>query len=267
MKLLSSLPAIAASLLLFASCETTSPDERFFPVNDSEFRPQRTVLIEEFTGQTCVNCPNAHTLLGQLEERFNTNNHLGVLSVGIHIPLFGREAPVGFVAPEAEEYSAGVESAPSARINRRTGIINTDKWTGEVLNEILRKSPISFGELTATLNAESWTISISGSVRALESVDNDSKLQLWLVEDDIVKPQLTSDGPIKDYIHHAVFRSAINGVKGEPIELKEHSTTSFEVKDYLLPEYVNLDNLRVVAFVYSDADGVLNATHKHIERK
>lgn len=258
MKILSLLPAAAAAIMMLASCESTPVDERFATVDPTDFEPQRTVLIEEFTGQTCVNCPSAHELLNGLDARFNTDAHVGFIVVGIHYSDFGRPAPDGFVVPECDEYAAGVANAPSARINRRTDIIGTDLWTGALLNEMIRKSSVKFTGMTATLKDSGSKISIEGTVFASETYKN-ARLQLWLVEDDIKKPQLTKDGVIADYNHHAVFRAAINGVKGQAIDLKEKAEASFKIKDYPLPTYVNPENLRVVAFVYTDTDGILNA--------
>ncbi len=256
MKILSSLPAAVAALLLLASCDSIPEDERFVPA-DSSFEPARTVLVEEYTGQTCVNCPGAHILMGDLEAKFNSREHVGIISVGIHIPMFGQAAPKGMVAVEADTYSQGVESAPSARINRRTDPLTTDRWTGSILQELVRKSPIVFTGLTADLTPDGQ-LSVDGKVHSSENL-KDTKLQLWLVEDDIKMPQLKPEGPVADYRHHSVFRAAINGVNGQNIELKEKKETPFHVSGFPVADYVNTDNLRVVAFVYNDADGVLNA--------
>lgn len=256
MKFLSSLPAALGAIMLLVSCESIPENERFIP-DDSSFEPVRTVLVEEYTGQTCVNCPGAHELMANLESKFNSPDNVGIISVGIHIPQFGRPAPAGMVAVEADNYSQGVESAPSARINRRTDPLTTDRWTGAILNELMRKSPIVFTELTADLNADN-TITVAGKVHSADNLA-DTKLQLWLVEDDIEMPQLKPDGPVADYNHHSVFRAAINGVSGSGIELKEKKETPFSVGGFPLADYVNPENLRVVAFVYNDADGVLNA--------
>lgn len=264
MKILSSLLAATAAILTLASCESTPTEKRFVAVDDSSFEPQRTVLIEEYTGQTCVNCPGAHKLLGELEGRFNTANHTGIISVGIHIPNFGRPAPAGLVAPEGQEYSVGVDAAPSARINRRTGVVSTDRWTGAVINEIIRKSPVTFTELNANLKSDGKNISISGKIYAADNIKN-ARLQLWLVEDDIVAPQLLPDGADANYVHHSVFRGAINGINGKQIDLKEKKETAFEVKSYPMADYVNTANLRVVAFVFTDSEGVLNAHHAKIQ--
>ena len=260
MKILSLLPAAAAAILLLASCDSTPESERYTIVDASEFEPQRTVLIEEFTGQTCVNCPGAHELLKELDGKFNTAERVGFITVGIHYSDFGMPVPRGFVTDESDIYAANakVANAPSARINRRTEAIGTDQWTGSLLTEMIRKSSVNFTILTADLNANSNTISINGKIYASESVKN-TRLQLWLVEDDIVAPQMLKDGADPYYVHHSVFRATINGINGQNINLGDKKETEFKVDNYPLPEYVSTDHLRVVAFVYNNDDGVLNA--------
>ncbi|MDE7110380.1 MAG: Omp28 family outer membrane lipoprotein [Muribaculaceae bacterium] len=261
------LAAAAAAIVTLASCESTPADERLI-VDGSSFEPQRTVLIEDFTGQTCVNCPGAHELLSEFEGLLNSPDHVGIIAVGIHIPTFGRPAPTGLVAVEADAYSVGVDNAPSARINRRSfngeTVLNTDKWTGAVMNEIKRKAQIAFTDLTAELTPDGKHVNIHGKVLAQETA-NSARLQLWLVEDDVVKPQMLPNGADAKYVHHSVFRAAINGVNGSKIEIKEKKETPFEQLNYPLAEYVNPANLRIVAFVYTDNDGVLNAAHTKIQ--
>lgn len=263
MKFLSLIPAAAAAILMLASCESTPVDERFVAVDPKDFVPQRTVLIEEFTGQTCVNCPNAHKLLNDLDAKFNVDGHVGFIVVGIHYSDFGLDVPRGFVTPESNKYAADVPNAPSARINRRTDIIGTDLWTGSLLKEMVRKSSVEFDKITASLNSDGSGINIVGTVSASETYTN-AHLQLWLVEDDIVAPQLTEDGADANYVHHAVFRGAINGINGQPISLNANKDTKFK-ENYPLPEYVNKEHLRVVAFVYTAADGVLNAAQTEVK--
>lgn len=254
----------AAAIVSLASCESTPLDERFKPAGDS-FEPQRTVLIEEYTGQKCVNCPEAHKLLKELEARFNSDERVGVISVGIHIPMFGTAAPVGYVAPEADRYSEGVESAPSARINRRTEVLTSDQWTGKLIAEVIRKAPLEIDNLKATLNADGKSIAISGDISVTDEVAK-SKLQLWLVEDDITGLQLLPGNQFDfAYNHHSVFRAAINGINGQDVSLTSGKVTPFEITSYPLADYVTAANLRVVAFVYNDNDGVLNAAHVNVK--
>ena len=67
----------------FSSCDDIAPDERYIPVEKTN--PRRAVLIEDFTGQDCVNCPAAHRIMESLEKQYPEN----VIPVSIHCGEFG----------------------------------------------------------------------------------------------------------------------------------------------------------------------------------
>ncbi len=50
----------------FTACDNIDEDDRFIPVE----RPhsEKTVLIEEFTGARCVNCPDGAAVVAALHE-------------------------------------------------------------------------------------------------------------------------------------------------------------------------------------------------------
>lgn len=270
MKLIKTLSALALPVLAFglAGCEDTIDlNDRYKPVPDSG-EPARTVLIEEYTGIDCKNCPNGHARLAEIEEFYNTPSNLkkgvGVISVGIHIPVFGDPVDQGgFVTPEASNLAPGQTTAPAARVNRRTDVLEIDRWQTAVNSEITRRASVTFPELSATVS--DGKLSVSGIVMA-EAAINDARLQLWIVEDHIIDWQLMPDGKYNDsYEHHAVYRASITGLSGRDIELNRNIATPFEISAYPLHSNWNAANLRVVAFVESDEAGVLNAAQCAIQ--
>lgn len=240
-------------MMLIAAC--SAPEERLIPVGD-DFTPQRGILIEEFTGQGCVNCPKAHDLVKDIEKIFGAEH---IISVGIHIPQFGADAPAGFVTPESRYYGREAESAPSAIINRRSGVVNTDQWLRLIQNDIVTSPKVTFGDFTATTSADG-RLQVSLNISAPKSIT--ARLQFWLVEDDIEAVQmLPGGGSDMAYKHHGVLRCALNGLDGEEYLFPATAV----VKDFALPTFIkNPANLRVVAFVFTEAQGVLNAVQTHV---
>ena len=84
------------------------------------------------------------------------------------------------------------------------------------------------------------------------------KLQLWVVEDGIVASQIDHGSLKKNYVQNHVFRAAVNGTWGEDVtlmpQINQTTTASIAIKDNW-----NAANLHIVAFVYNDKDGVLQA--------
>lgn len=260
------LPLLIAATVLPGCEQRIDPADRFLPVEDSA-EPVRYVLIEEYTGIECKNCPKGHERLAEIEKFYNTAanslNGAGVISVGIHIPVFGDPISIGgFVTPEAAQLAPGQTSAPAARINRRSEVLDLDRWQTAVASEIVRKPSVKFENLKAEFR--NGLLSVTGSAFA-DVLINDARLQVWVIEDDIVDWQLQSDGEYDpNYNHHAVYRCSLTGLEGQNIELNRLSTSDFEFNDQSIPSVCNPDNLRAVVFIETAEAGVLNAGQANV---
>lgn len=238
------------------ACDNIPEDERLIYVKPAAV--SRTVLIEDFTGQRCVNCPNATETIEQLIEQYGDS---GVIAVGIHSGPFAKN-PNGTTLPlwtaEGDEYFShfGAEQQPSGMVNRLR-VCDYVEWGAQVYNEIQKPAPLSI-ELEVDLNKETRTASVTSRMMATDGNVN-GKLQLWLVEDSIVSPQYMPDGrPVVDYVHNHVFRKSINGTWGEDVDMPEGDTrTAFS--SIVIDEAYDIDHLSVVAFVYNNT-GVLQAS-------
>ena len=71
------------SPVLFGSCDEVDEADRYIEVE--QIVPKRTVLLEEFTGQWCMNCPSAHAIVNSLKEQYGES----FISVSIHAGGFG----------------------------------------------------------------------------------------------------------------------------------------------------------------------------------
>lgn len=269
MKTFHKLTLLVAAAFALTGCEQQiDPADRYIPVPNPE--PFRYVLIEEYTGIDCKNCPDGHQRLAEIEEFYNTEanalNGAGVIAVGIHIPAFGDPIEIGgFVTPEATVLAPGQNSAPAARINRRSDVLELDRWQSTVAGEIIRKPPVKFETLTAEFS--NGTLSVTGSVTTEDQL-NDTRLLVWVVEDDIIDWQLQADGKYnKEYNHHAVYRCSLTDLDGEPIVINRNSSSEFKLLNKEIPSVCNPENLRVVAFIETDEAGVLNAFQTDVTNK
>lgn len=244
------------------SCQDTIEpgEERYTPTD--EIRGARTVLIEEYTGVECKNCPVGHELLRTIENYCNTPENLakgaGVIAVGIHIPAYGDAvADGGFVTPEAATLAPNQYVAPTAKVNRNTDVLGTQKWLSAVVSEITQEPKVTFSTVAATV--ADGKISVSGNVDVLAKL-SDPMLHVWIVEDDIIDWQLQPNGEYEEfYKHHAVYRGAVTPLAGQPL-----ADEAFTLTDYTLAPNWVVENLRVVVFV---TDGqVLNATQTSINQ-
>ena len=75
--------ALAATAFGFTACDEVDEADRFKELGKIESK--RNVLIEDFTGQMCTNCPDGHRTITSLKEQYGSQ----VIAVGIHAGNFG----------------------------------------------------------------------------------------------------------------------------------------------------------------------------------
>ena len=261
-KLLSLLVASAA----LAGCSGIDSDDRY--ITAESVTPQRAVLVEDFTGQNCVNCPAAHETIGKTIEKYGE----AVIPVSIHAGSFAIEATytryTGLMQPEGNTYNDawGIDEWPKGVVNRTSGPINYQEWENAVRTELAKESPLDI-EVSADCPEGASEVSISITLEPQQALD--ANLQVWILEDGIVARQRDIDrGLITDYVHNHVYRASVNGVGGERVVLQANIHSPY---DYTIPlratdtETWVPANLSVVAFVYTPADGVLQAAKAYVK--
>ena len=80
--------ALAFAAVAMTACDEKDADERYTYV--PPVTAERGVLLEDFTGQACVNCPNATEEIHELQEHYGDK----VVAVGIHSGQFSKKLPL-----------------------------------------------------------------------------------------------------------------------------------------------------------------------------
>lgn len=257
--------ATAAMAMAAASCSNIDEGDRLIYVKPAEVG--RAILIEDFTGQRCVNCPTGTEIINGIVETYGEDN---VIAVGIHsgpLGFAGNSKTPGLMTDTGNEYYTRWDKEnkmgqPWVVFNRKTSPdSHYNNWAAMVGTIISEKANLSvkidnaYDAATRTLTTTVGAFGTNGTVNG--------KLQVWIVEDGVKALQMMPDGkPNKEYMHNHVFRAAVNGTWGEDVTVKEGETTTKQYS-YVLPETWNADNIAVVAFVYNDG-GVENVAKKHL---
>lgn len=257
--------ATAAMAMAAASCSNIDEGDRLIYVKPAEVG--RAILIEDFTGQRCINCPTGTEIIHGIVETYGEDN---VIAVGIHsgpLGFAGNSKTVGLMTDTGNEYYTRWDKEnkmgqPWVIFNRKTSPdSHYNNWAAMVGTIISEKANLSvkianaYDAATRTLTTTVGADGVNGTVNG--------KLQVWIVEDGVKALQMMPDGKSnKEYIHNHVFRAAVNGTWGEDVTVKEGETTTKQYS-YVLPEAWNADNIAVVAFVYNDG-GVENVAKKHL---
>lgn len=257
--------ATAAMAMAAASCSNIDEGDRLIYVKPAEVG--RAILIEDFTGQRCINCPTGTEIINGIVDTYGEDN---VIAVGIHsgpLGFAGNSKTVGLMTDTGNEYYTRWDKEnkmgqPWVVFNRKTSPdSHYNNWAAMVGTIISEKANLSvkianaYDAATRTLTTTVGADGVNGTVNG--------NLQVWIVEDGIKALQMMPDGKSnKEYIHNHVFRAAVNGTWGEDVTVKEGETTTKQYQ-YVLPEAWNADNIAVVAFVYNDG-GVENVAKKHL---
>lgn len=249
--------AMAAGLITcgtLASCDEVKEGDRYIDMGD--ISAARVVLLEEFTGQQCTNCPAAHEVVSNLLDQYNKDDAgVTLISVSIHagsLTIVEGSNPniVGLKLPEADQYADrwNVAHYPMGVVNRSGNATDPNTWADRIREIITRPTPVSM-ELDAVYDAATGKIGID--TRMIANAKTSGKLQLWITESGIVARQSTPSGTDRQYVHNHVYRGSVNGLWGEDITLEDNVWADkhheIAVKENWVPE-----NLTVVGFIYDD---------------
>ncbi|WP_028909269.1 Omp28 family outer membrane lipoprotein [Prevotella sp. AGR2160] len=245
---------LASVILLLSSCGTEiDPSDRL--IYEKPELTGKNMLIEDFTGQNCINCPRAAGVISDLMKTYGEDK---IIAVAIHSKPLGIAAPEGLMTDFTNAYAThyGVEYQPVGMVNREYGLQTDDQWTGMVKYFMQDTAKINitveptYDDATRQSTANVQVVSLEGTATG--------KLQVWLVEDSIIAKQMMPDGMLnKSYVHNHVLRASYNGQWGEDITAAEGQTVT---KSYSLTIDKDYDakQCAIVAFIYNDS-GVLQA--------
>lgn len=264
--------ALLAGVLGLTSCDYIGENDRYIELPVVE--EKRAVLLEDFTGQMCTNCPEGHEIIEQLEQQYGKDY---MIAVSIHCGDFGlsvnrtsfEHSRIGLMTEEGNSICAayGIDRWPMGVVNMGSPI-NMDQWATAVRQAIESTTDVHVEAEALVENVEGKDMIKISSTTESGSTYVNTKIQYWIVEDGIVAQQKDGSTTIPDYTHNNVFRAQVfPGIKGEDIALTPgvETTTTGEIElRYTDKERWAKENLRVVVIV-SDNNGVLQVKSIDIE--
>jgi hypothetical protein len=252
-----SISLLIASILFLTSCEEKCTLSVGNGPDTTTTLQQKNVLLEEFTGVRCVNCPAAHELV----EVLKTNNPGRFESVSLHSGFYAVPYPFSnqdFETTETndlENYLGPSPSYPIGTVDRKIfsgqTIILLDKalWSGLVSQELNDTLKVSI-DVENVYNSSTRLLTVNTQLNYLTDVTDAQKINIFILENDIIDPQETPDGVDTFYVHNNILRKVLTNLTGDAIT---EATTSGSVINksysYTLPTGWNADNCKVLVFV------------------
>ena len=216
------LPLLA--LLLLVGCDAVERPDRWRE-DPTPIVPRRNVLLVDFTGQRCSNCPAAADLLRSL-----TAGPAGarIIAVSVHggaLALSTDASPRGLAGPDARRLTdeARVSSWPQGTVDRPVGgtLLRPSAWNAALAERLAlaadadaaaQQSLVADAHVTLATRTLSYTLRPRHLTDAAGQADAETYLHLWLVEDSITAPQTLADGTERaDYLHRHVLRLDLTG--------------------------------------------------------
>ena len=249
-------PYMNEDIVVFA-CDT--PD---FPALGDVYRK---ILLEEYTGHTCVNCPDGHLKASNLKTKYGDS----IVIIAIHAGLFAE--------PESPEFPAdyrtivgttlndgfGVQGYPSGMVSRlpfASSMVMDRSACGIAAKAIDKNDPAAAIQLALQYDGAEQKACVASKVTFLKNIAEEVKLAIYMIEDNIISPQKNAFASIGEvpiihnYQHNHMLRASLNSPWGETVSqssaeanqtlLKVHGF-SFEGKGF------NPQNCSFVAVLYN----------------
>lgn len=222
-------PLLACMLLVgLSSCDViTDPVEKPIVPPDTTDTVVQNVLLEDYTGHQCGNCPAAADRAEEIQTLYGKKR---VIVIAVHSGHFARtnaEYPTDWRCPESEELNTAFGNSragnPNGLVNRRERngkfILSVQDWASATAQE-LERTPTLGMKATTQWDAATKTVTATVNLHFLEAGDEDYYLVGYIVENGLVGDQLdyrVTPSHVKDFRFEHVLRASMNGTWGEKL--------------------------------------------------
>ena len=222
MKLYNKILALAAApaFLLTVGCDNVEDGPGRFEEKD-RIESDRVVLIMEFTGQRCPNCPQGAATIQSISDAYPNN----IVAVGLHPYDHILTNPMGNIDPGLRSEEATVmfkyynpEGFPCAVFNGTTMDMSTGTWNKYFRQELIKKPDASIS-ISRNFNENSRDLTVNYTIEYLDNVNDETNVQVWITESGIIAPQINEGIPslIAQYDNKHVLRASMTGEWGESL--------------------------------------------------
>lgn len=249
-------------VICVSACQVIDENERYISVQGGE--TGKSVVLVDFSGIGCVNCPTAAQTVHELLEAYPDN----LIAVEMH-PASNSftkttEPQYDYTCEAADTYYkffGGTSTTPFPTgvvdfVQQADGSYFTDysSWASQLVKRAQTMPEVNVA-IVASQNKGKEIADITISSKENINV----QLLLWVLEDSIVGIQKTTSGALNDYVRNHLLRGTLTGDWGENLQLISNDTMTI-CHDIVLPEVCKRENCSIAAIVInSDTKEVINA--------
>ena len=232
------------------------------PVENAQLK---NVLIEEFTGVKCPNCPDGHNIVATIQNA----NPSRVIAIGYYPFGQAQTEPLkdltkaDFRIADATELSTllgGIQFLPIAAVDRKMfgGAILTARtlWSSNVQARLSVATPINM-QLSVSYDDASREAIIKTTLKYTSALSTKHNISLAIYENNLVDAQEYPTYIDSSYTFKHVLRDVITPVGGasvlDSLTTKVAGLVFEKTILYTLPAKWNPSNCKIVAFVHDAA--------------
>lgn len=248
--------------LIFISCDKIKDA----PENSTIKPNTRKILLEDYTGHQCGNCPAAAGVAEELSKKYGDK----LILIAVHAGFFTRlnsEFVTSYTCTTGNDWDAASGFGISASAGNPNGMINRKNYAdnGRIQKETkwstsvsLASQDVEFCDMFLSAGYDPTTRKLNTTVKTKfrRSYPNNTKLCVVFTEDSIIGPQKDyrrNPDVIEEYEFMHMLRGSINGswgadLKAAPIKYQDSVIVSYP--NFSLDSKFVDKNVTVIAFVY-----------------
>jgi hypothetical protein len=188
----------------------------------------KRVLLEDYTGHTCQNCPAAGAIAHSQEAFYNGKLIVMAVHAGYYAEPGTGEFAIDLRTTAGEQWNTDfqVVAYPSGMIDRKVfnghQVVGSAEWVTDIAG-IINQSPDMNMAIKNTYDSTTRKVSSLIYSRFLHAMTGSFTITVCVTEDNIISAQDSSNVVIHQYNFRDVLRGAVNGTYGEVL------TTSADV--------------------------------------
>lgn len=279
-KYINSFPLLFA-ILFFVTCDhVDDPQPEPIRADTSTGTSVRKILVEDYTGHHCGNCPRAHHYIDSLIKYHGKR----IIAIGVHVGKIPCGANAALCPPDyvsdyrtttgndyAAQFSIG-SALPTVLLNR-VGYSSSDPTLMQFdivklgnnysLDTILNKPHIADIKITNTYTSSSRSLTCDIETTFLKDTSGTYNIVVLIAQDSLVSYQkdydLIPNEDVSNYTHRHVLRDAVTSSWGDVLASGDidSSTTFPKTYSYAFPGndmYLNTPsvplNSSVIVYIY-----------------
>jgi len=244
-----------------------------WPDFPNEINQGRNVILEDYTGHKCPNCPAAAIVAKTLEDA----NPEKVFVVSVHAGAGGNNSFQAtsndcgtnpnatfcrdFTTPEGTEY--GIKFANYGFFGNPSGNVNRVEYNGAIFQyytewNTMINNIFNSNLKVSLLSASNYYPSSRGiylhiQSKFLEDIDGNYNIVTYIVDNKIIDWQIDGTNYIENYHHHNVFLGCIDGEAwGQNIAVDPKAGDIIQTDyAYVLPNDLETDSIHFLSYVYN----------------